>query len=511
MKPYCKNGKPYIYAVFADHDKEQALSDMRKLDTEGITFWFTQQFSKKEITRIEAAYACLVFISNDSISDEKTRRSIEYAVKYNKKILCVYLDQVSLSPGLELRLNALQSIDRRNFTDDQAFFEKLKSAEIFADMQITPAQKRYAKRRALASVLLPITAAGAIFITIVYPLLIAPTVLAANGSMSKLGFGNLSLAELAEVEELRVVGHQTVDDDYGANYLGGEEEGEAVSGHLGIMHVGNISDITDLALLKNAKVIAFEANQISDITPLFGIKTLKTLSLGCNPIESIEGIQALQNLEVVGLEHTDISDITPLFQIPSLNDIYIRNTYVSSIEGIQSLTRLHSLFMGESNVTDISPLKDMDFSYIQYADGFSFDAEGLHIEDYSPLQNIPKFNYVSVSERGLDDILPYISNKQVHSIYARNCTLKNFRPLASIHGLYSLQMVNGTSLTTLDGIEELDSLVEIYLINCPNITDYTALLMLPRLERLYVTPDMIDRVLLQLEGASFRIINDDEG
>ena len=165
MKPYCKNGKPYIYAVFADHDKEQALSDIRKLNAEGVAFWFTLRFSNKEIKRIEAAYACLVFISKNSISDEKTRHSIEYAVKYNKKILCVYLEPVSLSPGLELLLNALQSIDRNTYADDQAFYEKLKSAEIFSKMQITRRTKKSTRSAgALASVVLPIAAAAVIFI-----------------------------------------------------------------------------------------------------------------------------------------------------------------------------------------------------------------------------------------------------------------------------------------------------------------------------------------------------------
>ena len=120
------------------------------------------------------------------------------------------------------------------------------------------------------------------------------------------------------------------------------------------------------------------------------------------------------------------------------------------------------------------------------------------------------FNYVSVSENGLEDILPYISNKQVRCIYTKNCTLKNFRPMPSIYNLYKLEVVDGTSLTSLDGIEELDSLVEIFLMYCPNITDYTALLKLPRLERLIVTPEMIDRALMQLEGAEFKVINGDD-
>ena len=510
MKPYCKNGKPYIYAVFPDHGKEQALSVMRKLNEEGVAFWFTQRFSKKEITRIEAAYACLVFISNESISDEKTRRSIEYAVKYNKKVLCVYLNQVSLSPGLELRLNALQSIDRSTFVDGQAFYEKLKSAEIFSNMQITAAQKRHAKRRALASVLIPVVAAVIIFITVVYPLLIAPTILAANGSMSKLGFGNLSLAELAEVEELRVVGNQTVNENYYATYMNGDEEREFVMGLSGIKPVGDISDISDLVLLKNAKFISLEANQISDITPLYQIKTLEDLMLNCNPIKSIEGIEALQNLRSVCLNFTEVTDISPLFEIPYLNDINIRFSNVNSIEGIESLTRLTSLCMGYSNITDISPLNAIDFSYIDDTDGFAFDAEYLHIEDYSPLQNISKFTAVVVCERGFDKILPYIENKQIYYLDIQNTTMTHIQSLASIQDIRELQLIDNSRLTSIDGIEYHPTIEIVRLVQSPYITDYTPLLKLPKLKQLIITSDMKARVLTQLKDADFEIIIEGE-
>ena len=493
-----------------DHGEEQAFSVMRKLNEEGIAFWFTQRFSKRERKRMEAAYACLVFISKDSISDEKTRRSIEYAVKYNKKILCVYLEPAPLNPGMELLLNALQSIDRSTYVDDQAFFEKLKSAEIFSNMQITAAQKKHAKRRALASVVLPIAAAAVIFITVVYPLLIAPNILAANGSMSKLGYGNLSLAELAEVEELRVVGNQTVNENYYATYMNDDEEREFVMGLSGIKPVGDISDISDLALLKNAKIIALEANQISDITPLYQIKSLEELILNCNPIKSIEGIEALQNLRSVCLNFTEVTDISPLFKLPLLDNINVRFSNVSSIEGIENLTQLTWLAMGYSNITDISALNSIDFSYIDDTDGFGFDAEYLHIEDYSPLQNISKFTAVVVCERGYNEILPYIENKQIYYLDIQNTTMTNIQSFASIQDIRELQLVSNSRLTSIDGIEDHDSIELIRLVQSPHIADYTPLLKLPNLERLTITSDMKPRVFVQLKDADFEIIIEDE-
>ena len=508
MKPYCKNEKPFVYAVFSDRDSEQALSVLKKISDDDIYFWYSPQFSKKEIKRIEAAYSCVILISNDSIHDEKVRRCIEYAVQYNKKILCIYLEQTPLNPGLELLLNALQSIDKSSFSSEEAFLERLKSAEVFSGMEITPAQKRFAKRRALGSVFIPIASAVVIFFAVVVPLLIAPATLAANGALSKVGFGNLSLAELAEVEELKVVGTQSIDQEYYANYI--DETKEVVTGHLGTKPAGDISDISDFALLKNARWIAFEANQVSDISSLYKIKTLECLTLNCNPIKSIEGIEALQNLREVNLAHTEISDISPLFQIPSLECVCIANTYVNSIDGIENLSHLFSLSMGGSNITDISPLNKIDFSYFNDSDGFIFEAENLHINDYSPLQRIPKFWDIGVTVRRLDDILPYISNKQVYHLCIMGSDIKTIRSLSSIKDIHDLTLLSSYQLTSIDGIEEQDTLVNIRMSNCPNITDYTPLLKLPNLERLSITSDMKERASVQLAGADFEIIYEDE-
>ena len=54
MKPYCKNEKPFVYAIFSDQDKEKALPIMRKLSDEGVLFWFAERFSKKERKRSAA-------------------------------------------------------------------------------------------------------------------------------------------------------------------------------------------------------------------------------------------------------------------------------------------------------------------------------------------------------------------------------------------------------------------------------------------------------------------------
>lgn len=506
MIAYCANEKPFIYAIFSDRDKDRAVAVLEKLNEEGVLFWFPMEFSKKEIERIEASSACLLFLTKDALSDEKVRRCVDHAEMHNKKILCVYLEPATLSPGLELQLNSLQSIHKVNFPDEAAFFEKLRSAEIFTLLKITPAQKRFARRRGLVSVLVPAVSAVILFATIVVPLLVAPMVKAATGSLSKAGFGNLSLSELAKLDKLYVIGNRVYDRWYFAFYK--ESKSEAFVNGLNItIPIGSISDISDLALLKNAREIAFEANQVSDISPLYKIKSLESLTLNCNPIKSLKGIEALQNLKVITLVNTEVSDISPLFKIHSLDYISFENTYVSSIDGIESLTRLLGLRTGNSNLTDLSPLNKIDFSYLNNnSEGFSFEAKRTLVKDFSPLKRIPKFADVMVESIRLDSILPYLCGKQVRKLFLMKTDIHTISQLSSIKNLLILHLQESSRLSSIEGIESHTDLTEVNLERCNKLTDLAPLLKLPKLETLFLSKDMENQALAQLRGAWFKIV-----
>jgi hypothetical protein len=510
MKPYSKNQKPFVYAAFSGHDRERALPILEMINEQGIAFWFSEKFSKKDAVRMEAAYSCIVFVSNDSIHDEEVRLCIEAAERYNKKVLCVYLEPVKLPPGMALHLNALQSIDMGSFNDEQAFTEKLKSAEIFADMKITPAQKRGARRRALVSIIAPIAAAVVIFFALVYPLAILPAMQAENGCLSKLGYGNLSLEELAKIEALHVIGTRTFDQWVKPHWEDTLDEATVDDPSL-VVPRGDIRDISDLALLKNAKEITFEGNQVTDISPLYKIKSLELLVLNCNPITSIEGIESLQSLRFISLIYTDVSDITPLFKIPSLEGISFENAPVASIEGIENLKHLASLHIGNSNVTDISPLNKIDFAYLNGTKRFSFEANGSLVKDYSPLQRIPIFDIVQIGAKGIaaDSILPFLNGKPISYLYFGQSDIRSVSQLSAIEGIRNLQLSHSQELTSIDGIETHADLTKVNLKGCTSLADLTPLLKLPKLERVIISKDMKDLASSQLTGAGFKIDYED--
>lgn len=505
MKRYCKNDKPFVYAAFSERDAEQAEAVLQAIGMDGILFWHAERCSRAEARRIDAAYSFVVFLSAHAVRDENVLRCIEQAVRCNKKILCVYLEPTPLGGGLELLLNSLQMINKNAFSSEEAFLEKLKSAAVFSELQITPAQKRFAKRRALASVLVPVAAAVTVFFAVVVPLLIVPAVKAATGTLSRLGFGELSLAELAKVEELYVVGKQSYDQSYYGYYTTEDKNEIFIEGIGECQPVGDISDISDLTLLKNVKTITFSCNQITDITPLFELTSIERLGLNCNPIRSVEGIEALQNLESIDISHTEISDITPLTKIPSLYSIDVSDTYVSSIDGIENLPHLIDLRIG-ANVSDISVLKKLDYSFATWSGGFTLFFGSTYIRDYSALQSIPSFKELAIGSRRTDLYLPYLEGKTIRRLILQGSDIRSTDVLRSIQDLEELELPYSDQLVSLEGLKVHSKLTDLWLTECAGVEDYSVLLQLPNLEQLTISTDMEERAKAQLSGAAFEIV-----
>ena len=344
------------------------------------------------------------------------------------------------------------------------------------------------------------------FFAVIVPLLIVPAVKAATGSLSRVGFGNLSVAELAKVQELNVIGTQSYDYPYYAYYTR-EDKSEYCIGDLNEYHpTGDISDISDLTLLKNAKEIMLSANQISDITPLFELTSLEYLRLNCNPIRSIDGIEVLQELESIELSYTEISDITPLCMIPSLYSIDVGNTYVNSIEGIENLPRLIDLRIGCTNISDISVLKKLDYSLAKVTNGFALFLDNTYIRDYSALQSIPKFSELFIGSSRSDMYLPYLEGKSIYRLILEGSDIRSIESLRSIQDLVELELLYSDQLVSLDGLEAHKNLQMLRLTDCKGVEDYSVLLRLPNLRRLSISADLEEKVMAQLADADFEII-----
>jgi Leucine-rich repeat (LRR) protein len=112
---------------------------------------------------------------------------------------------------------------------------------------------------------------------------------------------------------------------------------------------------------------------------------LRRLEINAEPLENLNGIQALDRLESVSIKNCpSLTDASALFALQDLNDICLFNTGVTSIQGIQNLTSLKSIDLNSTRVTDLTPLADLDsLEQVHITADMKQAAESLSGLDYS--------------------------------------------------------------------------------------------------------------------------------
>ncbi len=506
MIRYCKNDKPYIYAAFAPSQTERAHDVMEALNSDGVQFWYANRFDSREKRRIKGAFGVLLFVTTEFASSERFHMVVDTAVKCGHRILCVYVDQIDPTPWSELQLGTQQAVFDHGDTDD--LIEKLRQALIFGNMVVTKAQKKFQRNRAVIAVTAPIVAAAVIFLTVVNPLLIAPTMSTANIAQQ----WGLTLEDLKKVTALHIVGDQVFDASVHAWYESDDRTMVAydlnVDGsmeHQPSISTGKLTsdDLNIIRYMPNLEILELEGNQITDISPIFETD-IRSLWLNCNPISSLEGIQKMSSLTSLSIVGTNITDLSPILELPNLQHLQFDNTYISDLTGIESIETLDALMMSNTQVTELPKFGKWE--------NFTLDLRGLRIYDLSPIADVASFNelYIDSMDDCMrpQDLVPYLSGKPISFV--------GWCGVERIEDLFGLNIVSEGSLclannflTTLDGIENFEGIKTLGLFHHEGdpitFDDLTPILRLKSLELLELSPDMREMAEKQLQDAHFVI------
>lgn len=518
MKPYSGNQKPYIYAVFEDGNDPRVRNALAALTESKTALWWSgKAFSRAEAVRVQKAGAVLLFLTQNLSREERFRSVVTTAIRHEKSILTVYLEDVPLDACLTMQLQTAQALFYRKFASEDAYLQAVKTVPAFNGMKVTKEQKANQKRRGTMAVLVPIAAAVFLFLTVVMPFLIAEAVHAA--SLKQFGLYGLSEEELLAIRELNIVGDRIVDSRIHAWYGWDDEtkvlyDQEDATGEMtrrtddnGIPH-GSITDLSDLRLLPNLEVLRLEGQQITDISPIFELKKIHTLALCCNPIESLEGIEALENLESLDVTSTKIRDLSPLRNCTKLSFFQEDCTDLTSLAGLEGLPNLTSIHVNNTRVVTVPAFErtsDIVFSMN--------DSRVIGLPaSYDFLRNATDFGYLTLQGARLDELMPYLVGKPI-----RELDINYTKELTSMWQLNGLTFKEQGSLLlawcrldSLDGVENLEGLENLSLAHNKHITDLTPLLRCPTLKHVRLCPGLRELAEAQLSDAPFTIIYQDD-
>ena len=127
--------EPYIFISYAHKDSDKVLPLIAALQSNGYNVWFDngiQAGSEWPIYIEERLTDCttmLVFMSEAAVASRNCRNEINLALKLNKEILVVHLEETVLRYGMELQLGSVQALFKYRQPDESQFINNLVTAE----------------------------------------------------------------------------------------------------------------------------------------------------------------------------------------------------------------------------------------------------------------------------------------------------------------------------------------------------------------------------------------------
>ena len=316
MEKYKGNKEPFIYALFSQSDKEEALKALEYLA--GKNYRLTYEESRSEDC-IGRSANVMLFLSNDTLSDEKLLKEISIASKLNKTIISIFLEETKLTPGLSMMLGQTQGIMKYQL-DEEQFKQKLDNSPALAHMEVTAQQKEAGKKQSLM-----MGAGIALLAMIAAVILIFKPFSSSSALLQQLGIsGNLS-----DIKTLYVYGEETRDEyELPQFIITSDGLNDLILLDHNTVDIGSIEDISDFSKITNLEELCISGNSIRTIAPILGLKKLRFLDISHNYGIDISGISALENLEVLNIAETEIGNIAELRELKNLKTLYVSSDYL---------------------------------------------------------------------------------------------------------------------------------------------------------------------------------------
>ncbi len=332
MKTYSGNRSPFLFASFAECDREAAGKVLEGV-SEKAKLYFSEKFGNKEQGILKKASSALLFFSEQSLPEMESR--VTEAVGNGRSVIPVFLDDVKLPESLNLLLGSSQGIFKSRYQDEGDFVRAITDSSVLQDLKITDAQKKASRRGILFTLI-----GGALLIAAIALLLIFRPFegnrIDPDSLLGKLGISG-SVTSVRKVylygETLKsefesdgiYSAHPLTNDGSYRLYLPKADE---------TLPYGEIGDAGEFAALVNLEELSLAGNTLKDLTGLLELKKLRVLDLslmhagaGDDPDNygfSLKGISALTNLETLYLNNISINEgFDELKTMPSLKTVVI--------------------------------------------------------------------------------------------------------------------------------------------------------------------------------------------
>ena len=152
---------------------------------------------------------------------------------------------------------------------------------------------------------------------------------------------------LENVKQIRIVGKEILDE--GDNFWGIGNRVEGKDSDFGSAR-GNITDLTDLTMMKNLETLALCNQEIEDISALENLP-LKELYLNKNKITDFSVLTSLTNLDLLCILDNPAEDLSVLKECSSITQLNIESMKLTDIDFLGQMN-LNILYMNNAKIED---------------------------------------------------------------------------------------------------------------------------------------------------------------
>lgn len=131
MKAYT-GAHGYAFMSYSHKDEEKIRPLIEKLQSVGCNIWYDEgilpadEWAETIAKKLAGASLFFLILSENAAASQNVKREIYYAVSHNLPILTFYLENVSLSQGLEMQLGISQAVHTQHNTEnDYAIIKSL--------------------------------------------------------------------------------------------------------------------------------------------------------------------------------------------------------------------------------------------------------------------------------------------------------------------------------------------------------------------------------------------------
>ena len=353
FEPY-QGSDPYIFISYAHKDSEKVFEVISRLHRLRYRIWYDEGIEIGEnwpqvvAERLLFSDTVLVFVSGNAMHSQNCLREIHYAVSNRKKLVVVQLDDGELPADIQMQLSVAEYV-RRDTAENtvQTLCTVLEEALLgdgVTGYGRTGLRKKGGKNGWILTSLVLLLLAGGLTAYILFGKggsipggvsvrgIRQETLSSADGSeISVTTFKDALSMEILlnslEGEYVHLAGSSVVSDASAVSWSDGTWSIAGTPVERGT--VGKL----DYFANKGIRQLSLICEDLHDLSGIEALRELRYLDLSDNPLTDLSGLKALSQLETLRITHMPAElDLTPLTQLPALKTVYISFDMASAAE-----------------------------------------------------------------------------------------------------------------------------------------------------------------------------------